>query len=231
MTAFYDLVVIGAGPGGYVAAIRAGQLGLKTAVIERDRIGGVCLNYGCIPSKGLIYASGLFEKIQHADTMGFLVGAPKVDGKKLQEWKNGDRQAPDDRRRLPAEQEGRHRDPRQREVRRAQPARRHRRRREDAGRRVRQGDRRHGHQAVALPDVPGRRQGRDDVEGDARPRPRAREPRRDRRRRDRPRDGHGVPEARQRADGRRADRRAAARHRPEAVKVLEQSSPSAARRS
>jgi dihydrolipoamide dehydrogenase len=85
----FDLVVIGAGPGGYVAAIRAGQLGLKTAVIERDRVGGVCLNYGCIPSKSLIHASGLFEKIQHADAYGFLIGAPKVDGKKLQEWKSG----------------------------------------------------------------------------------------------------------------------------------------------
>jgi len=89
MATRYDLVVIGAGPGGYVAAIRAGQLGLKTAVVERDRVGGVCLNYGCIPSKGLIYAAGLFEKIQHADALGFVVGAPKVDGKKLQEWKNG----------------------------------------------------------------------------------------------------------------------------------------------
>ena len=85
----FDLVVIGAGPGGYVAAIRAGQLGLKTAVVERDRVGGVCLNYGCIPSKSLIHASGLFEKIQHADAYGFLVGAPKLDGKKLQEWKSG----------------------------------------------------------------------------------------------------------------------------------------------
>ena len=90
MATKFDLVVIGAGPGGYVAAIRAGQLGVKTAIVERDRIGGVCLNYGCIPSKGLIYASGLFEKIQHADTFGFLVGGPtKVDGKKLQEWKAG----------------------------------------------------------------------------------------------------------------------------------------------
>jgi len=85
----YDLVVIGAGPGGYVAAIRAGQLGLKTAIVERDRIGGVCLNYGCIPSKSLIFASGLFEKIRHADTFGFLVDAPKVDGRKMQEWKSG----------------------------------------------------------------------------------------------------------------------------------------------
>jgi dihydrolipoamide dehydrogenase len=90
MATRFDLVVIGAGPGGYVAAIRAGQLGLKTAVVERDRIGGVCLNYGCIPSKGLIYASGLFEKMQHADALGFLVGGGvKVDGRKLQDWKNG----------------------------------------------------------------------------------------------------------------------------------------------
>jgi dihydrolipoamide dehydrogenase len=88
MATRYDLVVIGSGPGGYVAAIRAGQLGLKTALVERDRIGGVCLNYGCIPSKSLIYASGLFEKIRHADEFGFLVGAPNVDGKKLQEWKS-----------------------------------------------------------------------------------------------------------------------------------------------
>ncbi len=86
----FDLVVIGAGPGGYVAAIRAGQLGLKTAVVERDRIGGVCLNYGCIPSKSLIYASGLYEKIAHADAMGFTVGGGvTVDGAKLQAWKSG----------------------------------------------------------------------------------------------------------------------------------------------
>ncbi len=85
----YDLVVIGSGPGGYVAAIRAGQLGLKTAVIEEDKIGGVCLNVGCIPSKSLIYASGLVDKIRHADTMGLTVGDVSVDGKKLQEWKSG----------------------------------------------------------------------------------------------------------------------------------------------
>jgi dihydrolipoamide dehydrogenase len=85
----YDLVVVGAGPGGYVAAIRAGQLGLRTAIVERDRIGGVCLNYGCIPSKSLIYASGLYEKIRHADAMGFRVGETSVDGAKLQEWKSG----------------------------------------------------------------------------------------------------------------------------------------------
>jgi dihydrolipoamide dehydrogenase len=85
----FDLVVIGSGPGGYVAGIRAAQLGLKTAVIEEDKIGGVCLNVGCIPSKSLIYASGLVEKIRHADSMGLTVGDLKVDGKKLQAWKSG----------------------------------------------------------------------------------------------------------------------------------------------
>ncbi len=85
----YDLVVIGSGPGGYVAAIRAGQMGLKTAIIEEDKIGGVCLNVGCIPSKSLIYASGLVDKIRHADSMGLVVGEVGVDGKKLQEWKSG----------------------------------------------------------------------------------------------------------------------------------------------
>ncbi len=84
----FQLVVIGSGPGGYVAAIRGAQCGLKTAVIEEDRIGGVCLNVGCIPSKSLIYASGLVDKIRHADTMGITAGAVDVDGKKLQEWKN-----------------------------------------------------------------------------------------------------------------------------------------------
>ena len=85
----FDLVVIGSGPGGYVAAIRAGQLGLSTAIIEEDKIGGVCLNVGCIPSKSLIYASGLVEKIRKADDMGLSVGQVEVDGKKLQAWKSG----------------------------------------------------------------------------------------------------------------------------------------------
>ena len=85
----FQLVVIGSGPGGYVAAIRAAQLGLQTAVIEEDKIGGVCLNCGCIPSKSLIYASGLVDKIQHADQMGLKVGPVEVDGKQLQEWKSG----------------------------------------------------------------------------------------------------------------------------------------------
>ncbi len=83
----FDAVVIGAGPGGYVCAIRLAQLGKKTAIIERENVGGVCLNVGCIPSKALIKASTLFEKMQKADGMGFKVKAD-VDFKGLQEWKH-----------------------------------------------------------------------------------------------------------------------------------------------
>ncbi len=66
----YELAVIGAGPGGYVAAIRASQLGLKAVVIERDRVGGVCLNMGCIPSKALIHQAGLFLSIKELKSLG-----------------------------------------------------------------------------------------------------------------------------------------------------------------
>ena len=66
----YDLVVIGAGPGGYVAAIRAAQLGMKAAVVERDRLGGVCLNWGCIPTKALLRTSEIYHQMQNADAFG-----------------------------------------------------------------------------------------------------------------------------------------------------------------
>ncbi len=66
----YDLVVIGAGPGGYVAAIRAGQLGLKTAIIEKESLGGVCLNWGCIPSKALLKNAEVLSYINRADEFG-----------------------------------------------------------------------------------------------------------------------------------------------------------------
>jgi hypothetical protein len=66
----YDAVVIGAGPGGYPTAIRLGQLKVKTAIIEREYMGGVCLNVGCIPSKAVIHAAKTFEKIGHADELG-----------------------------------------------------------------------------------------------------------------------------------------------------------------
>ena len=82
-----DVVIIGAGPGGYVAAIRLAQLGKKVTVVEREMLGGVCLNWGCIPSKALIYAGTLMEKIQHAETMGIMVENVRLDMTKLQAWK------------------------------------------------------------------------------------------------------------------------------------------------
>src|ERR1051325_4015782 len=86
----FDAVVIGAGPGGYPAAIRLGQLKVKTAVIEREYMGGVCLNVGCIPSKAVIHASTMYEKRSHADDIGIAIpGKPTLDMKKLQTWKGG----------------------------------------------------------------------------------------------------------------------------------------------
>jgi dihydrolipoamide dehydrogenase len=75
----YDLIVIGSGPGGYVAAIRASQLGLKTAVVEKESLGGVCLNWGCIPTKALLKSAQVFNYIQHAADYGITVAAPKAD--------------------------------------------------------------------------------------------------------------------------------------------------------
>ena len=84
----YDVCVIGAGPGGYVAAIRSAQLGFKTVIIEREYLGGVCLNVGCIPSKAMISASHFLHRAEHdASTMGFSLGKISVDYKKLKDWK------------------------------------------------------------------------------------------------------------------------------------------------
>src|SRR5690554_6063106 len=66
----YDVVVIGSGPGGYVAAIRASQLGLKTAIVERDALGGICLNWGCIPTKALLRSAEIYETMQHLGDYG-----------------------------------------------------------------------------------------------------------------------------------------------------------------
>jgi dihydrolipoamide dehydrogenase len=82
--------VIGAGPGGYPAAIRLGQLKIKTAIIEREYIGGVCLNVGCIPSKAVIHAAKTFDKLGHSDDLGITIpGKPALDMAKLQAWKGG----------------------------------------------------------------------------------------------------------------------------------------------
>jgi dihydrolipoamide dehydrogenase len=75
----YDCVVIGSGPGGYVAAIRAAQLGMKTAVIESDRVGGRCLNYACIPAKAVLRVADVLSEIRDADEFGIVVGEPTVD--------------------------------------------------------------------------------------------------------------------------------------------------------
>lgn len=75
----YDLIVIGSGPGGYVAAIRAAQLNLKTALIERERLGGVCLNWGCIPKKALIKSAEVLDTLQHAHEFGLSFDNLQVD--------------------------------------------------------------------------------------------------------------------------------------------------------
>jgi len=75
----YDVIVIGGGPGGYVAAIRASQLGLKTAVVERESMGGICLNWGCIPTKALLKSAQVFEYIKHAADYGITVSGAEHD--------------------------------------------------------------------------------------------------------------------------------------------------------
>jgi dihydrolipoamide dehydrogenase len=82
-----DALVIGAGPGGYVAGIRLAQLGKKALVVERDKVGGICLNVGCIPSKALINASKLYDKVRHGAEIGLLAENLRVDMSKMQTWK------------------------------------------------------------------------------------------------------------------------------------------------
>jgi dihydrolipoamide dehydrogenase len=75
----YDLIIIGSGPGGYVAAIRASQLGLKTAIVERESLGGICLNWGCIPTKALLKSAQVFEYINHAAEYGIKTAPAEAD--------------------------------------------------------------------------------------------------------------------------------------------------------
>ena len=69
----YDVIIIGSGPGGYVTAIRAAQLGLKTAIVEREHLGGICLNWGCIPTKALLRTAEIYHYMQHAGDYGLSV--------------------------------------------------------------------------------------------------------------------------------------------------------------
>ncbi len=75
----FDLIILGSGPGGYVAAIRAAQLGMNVAVIERESLGGICLNWGCIPTKALLKSAQVFEYLNHAEDYGIKVGKPTAD--------------------------------------------------------------------------------------------------------------------------------------------------------
>jgi len=82
-----EVLVIGAGPGGYVAAIRASQLGKEVTLIDKGSLGGICLHHGCIPSKALIHAADFFHKIKHAEGIGILTENVSIDIAKTQEWK------------------------------------------------------------------------------------------------------------------------------------------------
>ena len=78
----FDVIVVGSGPGGYVTAIRASQLGLKTAIVEKESLGGVCLNWGCIPTKALLKSAQVFEYINHADDFGIKVKGAEANFQK-----------------------------------------------------------------------------------------------------------------------------------------------------
>ena len=79
----YQVIIIGAGPGGYVCAIKAAKLGLKTAIVEERRAGGTCLNRGCIPAKAMLHASGLYHEIQNAETFGITAEGIRLDFEKV----------------------------------------------------------------------------------------------------------------------------------------------------
>src|ERR1700746_1425669 len=85
----FDIVIIGSGPGGYVTAIRPAQLGFKTAIVERDYLGGICLNWGCIPTKALLRSAEIFHYMQHAKDYGLLGGKISYDPKAVVQRSRG----------------------------------------------------------------------------------------------------------------------------------------------
>ena len=85
----FDLVVLGGGPGGYAAAIRAAQLGLKTALVEREHLGGICSNWGCIPTKALLHSASMYRQMQHASLLGIKVDGLSFDFKQLVQRSRG----------------------------------------------------------------------------------------------------------------------------------------------
>ncbi len=88
MSNHYQIAIIGGGPGGYVAALKAGQLGASAAIIEQSHLGGTCLNNGCIPSKALLASAELLHHIQHAGDLGVEVGVAKANWEKIQARKD-----------------------------------------------------------------------------------------------------------------------------------------------
>ncbi|HOK96992.1 MAG TPA: FAD-dependent oxidoreductase, partial [Anaerohalosphaeraceae bacterium] len=89
MTEHYQIAVIGAGPGGYIAALKAARMGAKTAIVEKHHVGGTCLNYGCIPSKALLASAELLHRIRKADSLGIRVnGAVSFDWPSIQKRKD-----------------------------------------------------------------------------------------------------------------------------------------------
>ena len=85
----YELIVVGAGPGGYVAAIKAAKLGIRTAVVEEREVGGTCLNRGCIPAKAMIHAATLYEEMKDAEQFGIMAENVRFDYEKIIDYKQG----------------------------------------------------------------------------------------------------------------------------------------------
>src|SRR6202171_6267287 len=83
MAESFDVLIIGGGPGGYVCAIRCGQLGMKTAVVERENLGGICLNWGCIPTKSLLRTSEIFHQLHRLGDIGLAADNPRYEWAKV----------------------------------------------------------------------------------------------------------------------------------------------------